>query len=373
MIKTLKNVLILQIFLLFVTAPNIFAQCNGCFELCHKKYNEVSYLTTHNAFNSAEDDFTFPNQTYGITQQLEDGVRALMIDVYDVNGTPTVYHGYASLGNVPLVSNLNEIKNFLDNNPNQIVTIIFECYTNANSIEQAFTDSGLMHYLYEKLPGNDWSTLQQMIDTNKRLMVFSDKNDASVNQKWYHYVWHHAVETHFSVSNINNFNCDFNRGNANNDLFILNHFITSTFGIPQISTAETANSNPFFINRAIECWDEHDKFPNFITVDFYHKGDCMEVVNGLNTMNTILQHLEIDSELNSIHIYPNPATDVLFITGKNMQNIILFNSKGQQIFNFKLNGNYFTLNIRDIPRGLYFIKVFYKGGVFTDKIIITRT
>ena len=31
---------------------------------------------------------------------------------------------------------------------------------------------------------------------------------------------------HYSVNTINNFTCNFNRGNPINDLFILNHFVT---------------------------------------------------------------------------------------------------------------------------------------------------
>ena len=43
-----------------------YCQCNGSIELCSKKYNEVAYLTTHNAFNSSEDGLLFPNQTNDI-------------------------------------------------------------------------------------------------------------------------------------------------------------------------------------------------------------------------------------------------------------------------------------------------------------------
>ena len=30
----------------------------------------------------------------------------------------------------------------------------------------------------------------------------------------------------YNLNTINDFTCDFNRGNASNDLFILNHFVT---------------------------------------------------------------------------------------------------------------------------------------------------
>ncbi len=194
------------------------AQCNGMETFCNKKYDEVAYLTAHNAFNSQEDNFIFPNQNLNITSQLNDGVRALMIDVYDVAGAPTVYHGFSYLGSASFSSFLIDIKTFLDNNPNEIVTVILECYTTANQIESDINLSGLNNYLYTHTD-NNWPTLQNMIDNGTRLVVFSDKNDANPTQGWYHYIWDYAVETHFTNHSLSDFSCNFNRGNSINKLF----------------------------------------------------------------------------------------------------------------------------------------------------------
>ena len=137
-------------FLLTILFASAFAQCNGHLELCDKRFNEVSYLTTHNAFNAEEDGFTLPNHTYGLTRQMEDGVRGLMLDVYDEGGVATVYHGFAFLGTATLESNLLEVKTFLDNNPNEIITIIFECYADFPLMKTAFENSGLINYVHEQ-------------------------------------------------------------------------------------------------------------------------------------------------------------------------------------------------------------------------------
>ncbi|MAU35959.1 MAG: hypothetical protein CMD14_01130 [Flavobacteriales bacterium] len=262
-------------------------QCNGAIDLCSKQYNEVSYLTTHNAFNSDEDGLLFPNQTYNIESQLNDGVRGLMIDVYDHFGTPTAYHSIFALGTIPLSEIFNDLKTFLDNNPNEIVTIILECYVAANTIEDEINQSGLSNYLYSH--NLTWPTLQNMIDNNNRLVIFSDMDDASNSQSWYHYIWDHAVETHFSVDNINDFTCDFNRGNSTNDLFILNHFVTdATLGYGLYTESHNVNSNPFLITRAMNCHTQTTKVPNFVTLDFYELGDGLNAVNQLNALNTSL-------------------------------------------------------------------------------------
>ena len=286
---------------------NIKGQCNGSALLCNKKYNEVAYLTTHNAYNSGEDNFSLPNQNFNITSQLNNGVRALMIDVYDVLGTPTVYHGTSILGSAPFLDYLSDIKSFLDLNPNEIVTIILECYISANEIEYELTQAGLMPFLYSHVTGNSWPTLQNMINNGERLVIFSDVDDASANQSWYHYVWDHAVETHYTNHSQNDFSCDFNRGDSINDLFILNHFVTnSVLGTGDESQSAIVNANPYFINRVLQCQQEKNKFPNFITVDFYELGNCIDVVNQVNGIITSIDPERTQlSEM--IKVFPNPS------------------------------------------------------------------
>ena len=279
-----------------------YAQCNGSLNLCSKQYNEVAYLTTHNAFNSDEDGLLFPNQTYNIASQLNDGVRGLMIDVYDHFGTPTAYHSIFALGTIPLSDIFNNIKTFLDNNPNEIITIILECYVTANDIEDEINQSGLSNYLYEH--NSTWSTLQNMIDNDNRLVIFSDVDDANSSQNWYHYIWDYAVETHYSVGAINDFTCDFNRGDPINDLFIFNHFVTdATLGYGLYNESNDVNSNPFFINRALNCQNQTNKFPNFVTIDYYELGDGLAVVDQLNSVTpSAINTTDYKSERNLLSI-----------------------------------------------------------------------
>ena len=117
-----------------------------------------------------------------------------------------------------------------------------------------------------------------MIDSNKRLVILSDKNDANEKQSWYHYIWDFAVENKYGQ-----INCEFNRGNPINSLFIFNHFITSFTG--NKNNAKNVNSFKFLMNHIIKCKDLKNKFPNFITVDFFEIGESLDVVSKLNTIN----------------------------------------------------------------------------------------
>ncbi len=259
--------------------------CNGFSELCNKKYDEVVYVTTHNAFNAkygGSVNYTFPNQNYRVAKQLGDGVRGLMIDVYENSGQLVVYHGFSFTGSEPFANILNEIKLFLDTNPREVITIILECYVTSSQIETAMNNAGLAQYLYSHSPNSQWETLEKIISSGKRLIIFSDKDDAG-NLSWYHYLWDYCVETGFSAHSKNELDCNYNRGDSANSLFILNHFITQSLigtGLPD--EANVINSNPFLIDKAKECMHLHGKPPNFLTVDFYNAGNVFDAAKELN-------------------------------------------------------------------------------------------
>lgn len=332
-----------------------YAQCNGFEPLCSKQYNEVAYLTTHNAYNNEEEGFDFPNQYNSITQQLEGGVRALMLDVYNEGGVPTVYHGISIFGNKPLTENLDAIKAFLDTHPNEIVTIIFECYVTADLIEADLTSTGLMPYLFEK-GSDDWPTLQQMIDDETRLVIFTDCEDADVDQGWYHHTWTHAVETNFEYYDVSEFDCEFNRGDPSNDLFIINHFVTDeSIGVGVESQAEIANENPFFIDRCDECELTTGKFPNFPTIDFYSIGDGLAVVNELNDLGD----LGFQEAALRVNTWPNPTNDFLHISLSSSDpcSYQIYTMAGKEVKNGTLSEIATTLDLSDLSEGVYSLRL----------------
>ncbi|MFT5053946.1 MAG: hypothetical protein ACI97X_000970 [Oceanospirillaceae bacterium] len=345
---------------LFAITPSILlAQCNGFQELCGLKYNQVSYLTTHNAFNAGDDGFSVPNQNQGLTGQLNGGVRGFMLDVYDEGGVPTVYHGFAFLGTAPLTSNLTEIKTFLDANPNEVVTIIFESYVDANMMESAFVQVGLLPYMHEQVLGSPWPTLQQMIDAGTQLVVLTDSDDASPTQGWYHYVWEFAVETGFSNNAPSDFSCDFNRGDSINDLFILNHFVTdATVGIGIAAQSEIVNAFDYFYPRAVSCWNEKQKFPNFPTVDFYELGETKRVLDSLNLNPIHLDIESVDSPPFTVETKGNGVYKILFDAPNSIAQIEVYSAIGRLVDYFSVERtNAFTVDLGSEPKGIYMVKV----------------
>ena len=266
--------------------------CNGAASLCDRRFDEVVYPTSHNAMSNEDDGWIAPNNYDSTPKQLEAGIRSLMLDAWYWGGEPVLCHGGEIVpglgcdftGQRPLEEGLAELATWLDNNPHEVLSIIWETYISEADMLANFTTSGLLDHAYIHDGSSPWPTLRELIQMDKRLIVFTD--DSSAVEPWHHYVWSHAVETHFSFTEASQFesvaSCAPNRGSTANSLFILNHFLTNPFASPAL--ANTVNFNPMLRSRALACQQAVAKLPNFLTVDFQSLGDLYKVVRELNQL-----------------------------------------------------------------------------------------
>jgi uncharacterized protein (TIGR02145 family) len=69
-------------------------------------------------------------------------------------------------------------------------------------------------------------------------------------------------------------------------------------------------------------------------------------------------------------IYPNPATDKLYINTNNNLNsrVIIIDMQGKQIINSQIDGN--TIDISNLAKGIYLVKIIDFVNITTNKIII---
>lgn len=360
-----------KIFFVFSTLlffiPISIGQCNGYTQLCNKKFNEVTSVMTHNAFNNADDGFLLGNQTHTITTQLEDGVRGLMLDVYNENGVISQYHGVAALGIEPLSEDLGEIKAFLDNNPNEIISIIFQTAVTSLDIENELVNAGLMPYLHHHTLGTEWATLQEMIDADERLVVFSESDNGDPSQTWYHYAWAHVFDTDYSYSFPTDFHCGVNRGDISNDLYLVNHWITTAVGTGDIVQANIVNPNPFLIDRLQQCQNETGRLPNFIGIDFYEIGgafEAAEILNGITTSNEDLAVNQIAGK-----VFPNPADASLNISISNISSaqFQLFDMWGRVLVDMEIEEGVETISSSELTNGVYVYTLKTEDGNIFDE------
>lgn len=252
--------------------------CNGHAELCDRTFDRVVYATTHNAMSNAEDDWIAPNQGRRMWRQLEDGVRGMMLDVHDDDGVTSLCHGACALGSRPLTEGLRELRMFMECHPAEVITIIFEPHVDEAPIAAAFDEAGLLPYLHEQPLGAPWPTLRAMIESGRRMVIFTESPDVTL--PWYHYAYAYAWDNDYANEMPSDLDCVPNRGTGEEAVFVLNHFLTAP--IAMRSLAEMINHDPLFLERVQQCERETGQLPNFITVDFYDIGDLFSVVDTMN-------------------------------------------------------------------------------------------
>lgn len=299
--------------------------CNGFAELCDRGYDDVSYVTTHNAMSAADQPGWFlAEQPHSIVSQLDGGARALMIDVWkarpagsyvsslavnltegradleqsfdaevidaalrvvdSVIGPPTgpaalyLCHGLCEIGATPLAPTLDGLRRWLETNPDEVVTVIVENHVPASDIAQAFVDAGLEPYLHT--PTDDWPTLAEMVTSGRRLVVMTEEGSGGSGEPWLRNAFDLTQDTPFTFASAADFSCEPNRGGENAPLLLVNHWLSGFDSI--VSAAEQVNVAEVLGVRVRQCEAEREMLPNFVGVNYYDIGDVAAVVDDLN-------------------------------------------------------------------------------------------
>jgi hypothetical protein len=297
--------------------------------LCARPLNEVVFPGTHNSFAaSTEPGWYFANQTYPIARQLQDGIRALLIDihygVYDpatrrvrtdltaegsdrnkvaqqlpasalrvadrvaggvglgtLTGKPEPYlcHTLCELGAEPLARELDAIARFLAGHPDQVLVVIVEDYVPPATIKQTFTTAGLTQYvatltLHARLP-----TLGDLIRSGHRLLVFAEVKGGSPS--WYMPAFSFIQDTPLGALHPGQLSCARYRGKEDSPLLLLNHWIPP-FPPSPIVNAQIGRA-AFLRARIRRCDRDRHTSGAIVAVDFYERSDMVKVAQQLNS------------------------------------------------------------------------------------------
>jgi hypothetical protein len=306
--------------------------CNGDRSLCDLRVDQVAFPGSHNAMSSANyPGFLFAEQIGTIQQQLNSGVRALLIDTYygvpstaripgqrvpivltdkvaqaagraEVNADPVaekraaqlaasappaadaqrgIYlcHSNCETGAVDVQQPLSDIKSFLTNHPDDVLMVVIQDATTPADTAAAFEEAGLTDYVATLEPGEPLPTLRDLIDNGQTLLVFAERGDPG-GPPWYHNMYDWFQETTFSFNNKKEFDCTPNRGSPDAPLFLINHWVTSS--PPNPATGSDANSHAVLEKRVEQCLRERGLAPNIIAVDFAERGDLLTETQELN-------------------------------------------------------------------------------------------
>ncbi len=318
--------------------PTSSPGCNGAADLCGRTLDQVAFPATHNSMSAASNPgYLFAQQEKGISDQLSDGIRGLLIDAH--YGVPTqsgkvktdlaaetssekieealgpqataaalnirdnivnspaagprqVYfcHGFCEIGAVPIDTVFGQIRDFLAANDNQTLIIVVEDYVKPSDIAAAAQRTGLINYVYtgslSPVP-----TLGQVSGSGSRAIFMAENHDGGKKIPWYHSAYDSLVqETPYSFKKPSlltapsklTASCQPNRGTKTAPLFLINHWI-DTSPAPRPSNAKKVNARGPLLRRIRHCEKQRELTANLVAVDFYREGDLFGVVDALNS------------------------------------------------------------------------------------------
>jgi len=253
--------------------------CNGYAALCDRSLSDVTLAGTHNSMSNTDAGWMAANQQHGITRQLEDGIRSLMLDTMEWNGDSYLCHGYCELGAQPLDEGLAEIEAFLARQPSNVISIIFQDGLSASVMTDALARTGLAERAWswdDRMP-----TLQELIDNGTQLVIAAEHKGPPPD--WYHHAWDLYQDTPFTHQTIDDMNCTLNRGDRTNPLLLVNHWVGTP--LPTESGAAEVNALEPLLERARLCEAEREQRVNVLAVDFYNRGDLFAAVDTLNDID----------------------------------------------------------------------------------------
>lgn len=162
--------------------------------------------------------------------------------------------------------------------------------------------------------------------------------------------------------------------NGTTDLFICKY--SSDGELDWVKTLQAGSKNNNHINSVkLDCNNNvivSGSFKDKITMD--SESVSADIMHGfllkLTDPNTTVN--KVYDKLNNIEIYPNPASDVLYLSGKAItgQSLNIINTSGQIVYTEKLISNKSIININKLPKGVYFIKISGSKNEQSEKLII---
>jgi len=285
--------------------------CNGLPSLCDMPANEIMYASLHNGMAAVENGFYVGgNHDFSLERALEAGFRGINMDMHKCEGDNgqseiQLVHGFCRFGQRDPVTVFSNIREFLVEHPREVLIIPIEIVSKEGAvvtipeIYDVLERADVTSLMYEHDPRLlQWPTLQELIDTNKRILFFHYNGPACGANcpASMHDYFTYAAETEFSFEDVSDIDdktnsCTITRGNGGRkDFFGLNLFVSNPF--PSKSSSEVLNQKQYLQDHIEQCAMLTGLNPNMLFVDFWDQGDVVEAIQLYNqNIVTTRRHL----------------------------------------------------------------------------------
>jgi hypothetical protein len=199
----------------------------------------------------------------------------------DLQGKREIFlcHTLCELGAEPMDAELDVIRRFLERNPREVVTIVYEPYVPPAQIEAAMRRTGLLRYAAELERSEPLPTLGELIDAGHRLVVFAEEDGGTF--PWYMPAFSYIQDTPLGAVTPSGLRCSRFRGDADSPILLMNHWIDRF--PPRVSANARINRKAFLEGRIDRCTRERGLGPGLVGVDFYERGALVEVARERNS------------------------------------------------------------------------------------------
>lgn len=305
------------------------AGCNGMRELCNRRLNDVMFPGTHNAMSAADvPGWALTNQRRSVPRQLKDGIRLFLLDPHygrlpsggarvltdfeaegrernkvarelspqallalkrlgpsvsrrrGAEGPRDVWlcHTLCELGATRMTDTLKSMREFLDREPGNVLVLFLENYVKDDELADTFRETGTSKYAQVLDRGEPLPTLGQMIDSDKRLLLFTENRVDGI--PWLNDGFEWVQDTPLKAERPQDLSCKPSRGNDDSPILMLNHWIDR---FPPPLSGNRAILTRKFLTRQIKRCEARRKMPvSFLAADYYDQGSLIDVARQIN-------------------------------------------------------------------------------------------
>jgi hypothetical protein len=271
--------------------------CNGVQGLCQVSVNNVMFAVMHTA-NAALDAGYSPFYSHVGTLEaaLAAGIRGINLKMGLCDGQVRLKDGMCNIGTLDPVVTLGNILGFVQANPNEVVVVTLriddsdpnQMASYAQVYQVLLSVPGFVDNMYA-YTGGDWPTLQDMIDADRRILLFHSNGPGC--ETWecppgFHDYFDYVAETPTTYQYASDIlldtenACRIDKGDAGTkDFYGVNLYVT----LPDADQQAMLNSMDTLTSKVDSCSIQVDQDVSFVIVDFWQVGDVITFVTQYNT------------------------------------------------------------------------------------------